>query len=70
MIFIVAIQMIKLYYNKIITYCTVGARMRRVAITAKGRVQRVGYRDDDVEEIARKLNVTGIVENVKLMTLE
>ena len=35
-----------------------------MAITAKGRVQRVGYRDE-VEEIARKLNVTGFVENVK-----
>ena len=38
--------------------------MKRVAITAKGRVQRVGYRDE-VEEIARKLNVTGFIENVK-----
>ena len=35
-----------------------------MAITAKGRVQRVGYRDE-VEEIARKLNVMGFVENVK-----
>jgi len=54
----------KVYYSKIITYCTVGASMKRVAITAKGRVQKVGYRDE-VEEIARKLNVTGFVENVK-----
>jgi acylphosphatase len=46
------------------TYFTVGASMKRVVITAKGRVQRVGYRDE-VEEIARKLNVTGFVENVK-----
>jgi acylphosphatase len=38
--------------------------MKRVAITAKGRVQKVGYRDE-VEEIARKLNVTGFIENVK-----
>jgi len=38
--------------------------MKRVAITAKGRVQKVGYRDE-VEEIARKQNVTGFVENVK-----
>ena len=38
--------------------------MKRVAITAKGRVQRVGYRDV-VEEIARKLKITGFVENVK-----
>ena len=34
-------------------------------ILAKGRVQRVGYRDE-VEEIARRLEVTGFVENVKL----
>ena len=38
--------------------------MKRVAIIARGRVQKVGYRDE-VEEIARKLNVTGFVENVK-----
>jgi hypothetical protein len=38
--------------------------MKRVAITAKGRVQKGGYRDE-VEEIARKLNVTGFIENVK-----
>ena len=41
-----------------------GARMKRVAITAKGRVQRVGYRDV-VVEIARKQKITGFVENVK-----
>ena len=38
--------------------------MKRVAIIAKGRVQREGYRDE-VEEIARKLKITGFVENVK-----
>ena len=38
--------------------------MKRVAIIAKGRVQKVGYRDE-VEEIARKLKITGFVENVK-----
>ena len=38
--------------------------MKRVAIIAKGRVQRVGYREE-VEEIARKLKITGFVENVK-----
>ncbi len=38
--------------------------MKRVAIIAKGRVQRVGYRDE-VEEIARKLKITSFVENVK-----
>ncbi len=43
---------------------TGGARMKRVAIIAKGRVQREGYRDE-VEEIARKLKITGFfVENV------
>ncbi len=38
--------------------------MKRVVIIAKGRVQRVGYRDE-VEEIARELKITGFVENVK-----
>ena len=38
--------------------------MKRAVILAKGRVQRVGYRDE-VEEIARQLEITGFVENVK-----
>lgn len=38
--------------------------MKRAVIIAKGRVQRVGYRDE-VEEIARRLEITGFVENVK-----
>lgn len=38
--------------------------MKRVIIIAKGDVQRVGYRDE-VERIARKLNLTGYVENLK-----
>ncbi|MGB2842859.1 MAG: acylphosphatase [Halobacteriota archaeon] len=38
--------------------------MKRVVIVAKGEVQRVGYRDE-VERIARKLQVKGFVENVK-----
>lgn len=38
--------------------------MRRVVVVAKGEVQRVGYRDE-VERIARKLNITGYVENLK-----
>ena len=38
--------------------------MRRVVITAKGEVQRVGYRDE-VQRIARKLNITGYVENIE-----
>jgi acylphosphatase len=38
--------------------------MRRAVIIAKGRVQRVGYRDE-VEERARRLKITGFVENVK-----
>jgi len=36
----------------------------RVKIIVKGEVQRVGYRDA-VEKIARKLNITGFVENLK-----
>ena len=36
----------------------------RAVIIAKGDVQRVGYRDA-VERIARKLKLTGFVENVK-----
>ncbi|MEA1895597.1 MAG: acylphosphatase [Euryarchaeota archaeon] len=38
--------------------------MKRVVIIAKGEVQRVGYRDT-VEKIARKLKLTGFVENLK-----
>ena len=38
--------------------------MKRVEIIAKGEVQRVGYRDE-VERIARKLGLTGYVENLK-----
>ena len=38
--------------------------MKRAAIIAKGEVQRVGYRDT-VEKIARKLKLTGFVENLK-----
>nr|QNO51336.1 acylphosphatase [Methanosarcinales archaeon ANME-1 ERB6] len=38
--------------------------MKRTVILAKGRVQQVGYRDD-VEEIARSLEITGFVESVK-----
>ncbi|MGB9727647.1 MAG: acylphosphatase [Nitrososphaeria archaeon] len=38
--------------------------MKRATIVAKGDVQRVGYRDN-VERIARKLNLTGYVENLK-----
>jgi len=38
--------------------------MKRVVIIAKGRVQRVGYRDE-VEEIARRLKIGGFVENIK-----
>jgi acylphosphatase len=38
--------------------------MKRAAIIVKGKVQRVGYRDE-VEEIARRLKITGFVENTK-----
>lgn len=38
--------------------------MKRAIITAKGEVQRVGYRDA-VEKIARKLKITGFVENLR-----
>ena len=38
--------------------------MKRVVILARGEVQRVGYRDE-VERIARKLGLTGYVENLK-----
>ncbi|RZN35675.1 MAG: acylphosphatase [Methanosarcinales archaeon] len=38
--------------------------MKRVVAIAKGRVQRVGYRDT-VETIAYKLKLTGFVENLK-----
>jgi acylphosphatase len=38
--------------------------MKRAEIIAKGEVQRVGYRDA-VEKIARKLKLTGFVENLK-----
>ncbi len=38
--------------------------MKRAVIIAKGEVQRVGY-GDTVEKIARKLKLTGFVENLK-----
>jgi acylphosphatase len=38
--------------------------MKGAIIIAKGEVQRVGYRDA-VEKIARKLKITGFVENIK-----
>jgi len=38
--------------------------MKRAVIIAQGEVQRVGYRDT-VERIARKLKLTGFVENLK-----
>ena len=36
----------------------------RAELTAKGEVQRVGYRDA-VERIARKLRLVGYVENIR-----
>jgi acylphosphatase/alpha-D-ribose 1-methylphosphonate 5-triphosphate synthase subunit PhnG len=38
--------------------------MKRVVLIAKGEVQRVGYRDE-VERLARTLNLCGYVENSK-----
>ena len=38
--------------------------MKRALILVKGKVQRVAYRDE-VEEIARRLEISGFVENVK-----
>ncbi|RZN16058.1 MAG: acylphosphatase [Methanosarcinales archaeon] len=38
--------------------------MKQAEITAKGTVQRVGYRDA-VERIAQQLDITGFVENLK-----
>ncbi len=38
--------------------------MKRVVIIAKGEVQRAGFRDE-VERIARKLRLSGFVENIK-----
>jgi acylphosphatase len=38
-------------------------KMKRALILVKGKVQRVGYRDE-VEEIARQLEISGFVENV------
>jgi acylphosphatase len=38
--------------------------MKRVVIIAKGEVQRVGFLDE-VERIARKLRLSGFVENIK-----
>ena len=38
--------------------------MKRASIIAKGRVQKVGYRDF-VQDSARELNVTGYVENLE-----
>ncbi len=39
-------------------------KKKRAVIIAKGKVQRVGYRDE-VEERARRLGISGFVENVK-----
>jgi acylphosphatase len=39
-------------------------KMKRAIVIVKGEVQRVGYRDA-VEKIARKLKITGFVENIK-----
>ena len=38
--------------------------MKRAVIHVKGRVQRVGYRDE-VEEIARQLEIAGFVKNIR-----
>jgi len=38
--------------------------MKKALIHVKGKVQRVGYRDE-VEEIARQLEIAGFVENIK-----
>ncbi|MEA2045053.1 MAG: acylphosphatase [Euryarchaeota archaeon] len=39
--------------------------MQRAVITAKGDVQRVGYRDT-VQKIARDLEITGCIQNIEL----
>ena len=52
-------------YNFIIKRTLEGyTKMERVVIIAKGDVQRVGLRDE-VERIARKLRLSGFVENIK-----
>jgi len=38
--------------------------VRRFEIIIKGKVQKVGYRDY-VEEVARRFNIVGFVENLK-----
>ncbi|RZN34214.1 MAG: acylphosphatase [Methanophagales archaeon ANME-1-THS] len=38
--------------------------MKRAIVIAKGEVQRVGYREA-VEKIARRLHITGFIENLK-----